>query len=129
MGKGPFKRKKATAAERPKYPLATAAYYGPDDKTPTKAVVAIFTGPASKPVSLRRWVSSEVATDPVIGAEIADFIQGHGARQTIFTDGVIGCPHEEGQDFPLGEECPFCPFWRGKQGIRQRTDPGGRPKK
>jgi hypothetical protein len=28
----------------------------------------------------------------------------------------MGCPHEEGEDFPVGEDCPFCPFWKGKQG-------------
>jgi hypothetical protein len=32
------------------------------------------------------------------------------------SDGNMGCPHEEGQDFPHGEDCPFCPFWKGKQG-------------
>ena len=24
---------------------------------------------------------------------------------------IYGCPHEEGQDYPLGEVCPACPFW------------------
>jgi hypothetical protein len=24
---------------------------------------------------------------------------------------INGCPHEEGQDYPLGEVCPACPFW------------------
>ncbi|HEY2587148.1 MAG TPA: hypothetical protein VGI81_15480 [Tepidisphaeraceae bacterium] len=33
-----------------------------------------------------------------------------------------GCPHEEGIDFPLGQECPFCPFWHGKQGITSYCD-------
>jgi len=33
----------------------------------------------------------------------------------VVTDGIIGCPHEEGIDFPVGEGCPYCPFWRGKQ--------------
>jgi hypothetical protein len=27
---------------------------------------------------------------------------------------VIRCPHEEGEDFPLGEDCPFGAFWKGK---------------
>ncbi len=31
------------------------------------------------------------------------------------TEGIIGCPHEEGADFPSGQECPYCPFWHGKQ--------------
>lgn len=32
----------------------------------------------------------------------------------------MGCPHEEGEDFPVGENCPFCPFWKGKQGSGRR---------
>jgi len=35
------------------------------------------------------------------------------------TGGNIGCPHEEGLDFPEGEDCPFCPFWKGKQGSNE----------
>ena len=33
---------------------------------------------------------------------------------------VVGCPHEEGIDFPLGGDCPLCPFWNGKQGPAAR---------
>jgi hypothetical protein len=29
-------------------------------------------------------------------------------------DRIIGCPHEEGIDYPEGEECPLCPFWKGR---------------
>jgi Protein of unknown function (DUF1186) len=29
------------------------------------------------------------------------------------TDRIIGCPHEEGIDYPLGRACPQCPFWAG----------------
>ncbi|MBE7557116.1 MAG: hypothetical protein HS126_39270 [Anaerolineales bacterium] len=47
---------------------------------------------------------------------IQQFIARHGAKNVVITDGVIGCPHEEGIDFPEGEDCPFCPFWKGKQG-------------
>ena len=28
--------------------------------------------------------------------------------------GNMGCPREEGEDFPMGGDCPFCPFWKGK---------------
>ena len=31
----------------------------------------------------------------------------------------MGCPHEEGKDFPVDEDCPFCHFWAGKQGSNQ----------
>jgi hypothetical protein len=36
------------------------------------------------------------------------------ARKLAMSDGNMGCPHEEGKDFPHGEDCPFCPFWKGK---------------
>ena len=41
-----------------------------------------------------------------------------GANGTglIATDRNMGCPHEEGKDFPKGGDCPFCPYWKGKQG-------------
>jgi hypothetical protein len=29
------------------------------------------------------------------------------------TDGIIGCPHQEGIDYE-GEWCPFCEFWHGR---------------
>jgi hypothetical protein len=30
------------------------------------------------------------------------------------TDRIIGCPHEEGIDYPEGECYPLCPFWAGR---------------
>ena len=30
------------------------------------------------------------------------------------TDGLIGCPHEEGIDYPEGKSCPQCPYWAGR---------------
>ena len=29
----------------------------------------------------------------------------------VMTDGIIGCPHQEGIDYQ-GEWCPVCEFWR-----------------
>lgn len=29
------------------------------------------------------------------------------------SDGVIGCPHQEGTDY-VGEWCPVCEFWKGR---------------
>jgi hypothetical protein len=39
------------------------------------------------------------------------FIQRYGASSVVMTDRIIGCPHEEGIDYPDGEVCPQCPFW------------------
>lgn len=101
------------------YPIATIAYYGPDDKTPTKVAVGIIDR-ADHVVALERWVGAEVSRDPKVAAEIQEFIVQHGAKNVVMTEGVVGCPHEEGEDFPLGEDCPFCPFWKGKQGTGRR---------
>jgi hypothetical protein len=27
---------------------------------------------------------------------------------------IIGCPHEEGIDYPEGSMCPKCPFWSSR---------------
>ena len=49
-----------------------------------------------------------------------DFFLEHGVKSVVMTDRNMGCPHEEGPDFPQGEDCPFCPFWRGKQGSNRK---------
>jgi hypothetical protein len=43
--------------------------------------------------------------------EILKFIQQHEVKTVVMTPGIIGCPHEEGVDYPEGEVCPFCPYW------------------
>lgn len=39
------------------------------------------------------------------------FIDQHAARTVVVADRIIGCPHEEGIDYPEGQTCPDCPFW------------------
>ncbi len=110
-GKKPFRRPPPES----KYPIATIAYYGPDDRTPTKVAVGIV-NQHDMVVALERWAGPDVATNPEIAAKIQQFIVQHSAKNVVMTDGVIGCPHEEGIDYPEGEDYPFCPFWQGKQG-------------
>ncbi len=101
-------------AKPPKYPLGTVAAYGPDSKQATKLVVAIFRHSGQgEPDELRRWFTTggDVRNDPAIAAELAGFLNRHGVMHTLIYDRIIGCPHEEGVDYPLGETCPQCPFW------------------
>jgi hypothetical protein len=107
--------------ESENYPLATVARYGPDDKSATKVVAAVFARDGAEPV-LERWVGTDVDTSPMVRAEVAAFLAAHGAKKVVAAPEVLGCPHEEGEDFPLGEDCPFCPFWKGKQGTARRDD-------
>ena len=64
---------------------------------------------------MQTWTSqrADVRHDPIISLEVADYLQQHGAKQTVTSDRIIGCPHEEGIDYPMGRTCPRCPFWAG----------------
>jgi hypothetical protein len=49
----------------------------------------------------------------MIAAELADWLRTQGIKDTLRYDRIIGCPHEEGIDYPMGRICPRCPFWSG----------------
>jgi hypothetical protein len=105
--------------KEPQYPIGTVAFYGPDDKTTTKIVAGVILHDGAEPI-LKRWMSSNVMENPKVPQELRAFFLQHGVEQVAMTEGNMGCPHEEGEDFPLGEDCPFCPFWKGKQGSNRR---------
>ena len=105
--------------KRPDYPIGTVAFYGPDDKTTTKIAAGVFTTPTAEPI-VRRWVASDVTTNPKVEREMTEFFAGHGVKCVAVSEGNMGCPHEEGEDFLEGTDCPFCPFWAGKQGSNRR---------
>ncbi len=121
-----FRRKKRTArawADRnfPSgfrgYPIATVAFYGPNDKLATKVAVSVFLTESDDPDILQRWFTDgdlDVRQDLAIGEQILTFLKQYGPKSTVVTDGVIGCPHEEGVDYPEGASCPQCPFWAGR---------------
>ena len=95
------------------YPVATIAFYGPDDRFASKVAVGIVPAEGADADPLERWFATDldVRRDPAIGDRILAFIREHGARTVAMSDGIMGCPHEEGIDYPEGEVCPRCPFW------------------
>jgi len=95
------------------YPLATVAFYGPDASRASKVVVGIVPSEDSEVTELRRWCSdrTDVRNDAALGEAILLFIQQHGVKTVAMSPGIIGCPHEEGTDYPDGEVCPKCPYW------------------
>ena len=95
------------------YPVATVAFYGPDDTHATKVAVGIVAAEGARAEALERWFAEErdVRSDPAIERAILDFIQRHGVKSVVMTDRIIGCPHEEGVDYPEGQACPRCLFW------------------
>ena len=105
--------------QQPQYPIGTVAMYGPDDKTTTKIAAGVIVQENAEPI-VKRWVATDVTTNPKVQQELKSFFLQHGVKQVAMSQGNMGCPHEEGEDFPLGEDCPFCPFWKGKQGSNQK---------
>jgi hypothetical protein len=103
------------AAESPQFPIGTIACYGPDDKTTTKIVAGVINEEGAEPI-IKRWVATDVTTNPKVQKEIDRFFKSHGVTRVGVSAGNMGCPHEEGEDFPTGSNCPFCPWWEGKQG-------------
>jgi len=108
-------RKKAKRGFRG-YPIATVAFYGPDDRQATKVAVGIVADESGDVVELERWFSEEedVRADVGIGEAILAFIRNREVRSVVITDRIFGCPHEEGIDYPEGGACPECPYWAGR---------------
>jgi len=106
------------------YPLATVAFYGPDDKRASKAVVGIFRGKGQDVALLKRWYSEhgDARFDPAIIKEMVAFISEQGAITVTGVDGIYGCPHEEGIDYPDGEPCPACPYWAHRDRLTGKIE-------
>lgn len=84
------------------YPVATVAFYGSDDRRASKVAVGIVAAEGAEPAALERWFSQErdVRDDTDITTAIVTFLDGHNVKSVVVADQIIGCPHEEGVDYP-----------------------------
>ena len=107
-------RKKARKGLRG-WPIATIAFYGPNLSQATKIAVGIVPSENAEVEELRAWKvdDGEIRADPRITREISEFIEERQVLSVAMTDGIIGCPHQEGIDYE-DEWCPFCEFWHGR---------------
>jgi hypothetical protein len=107
-------RKKARKGMRG-CPVATIAFYGPNLSQATKVAVGIVPFENEDVAAMRDWKvdHGDVHADSGIAQEILEFIEKQGALSVVMTDGIIGCPHQEGIDYE-GEWCPVCDFWHGR---------------
>jgi hypothetical protein len=98
------------------YPVATIAFYGPTATLATKVVVSITRDEGRDLDPLERWTSEsgDVRNDLAIADKINAFLKENRAKSVIATDGLIGCAHEAGIDYPEGKSCPQCPYWAGR---------------
>jgi hypothetical protein len=116
MGKSRYYLEKKAKSGFRGYPTATIAFYGPTDLFASKVVVAIFPFPSEDPDVLERFFSegSDVRFDETIGNQVLAVIESHAVQSVAMLDRIIGCPHEEGTDYPEGTPCPQCPFWSSR---------------
>jgi hypothetical protein len=98
-------------------PVGTVAFYGPDDHHATKLVVGISPDRNIGITETRKWFSDgkgesdDVRQDAKMLEEVLDFLSAQNVKSLVMTNGVYGCPHEEGVDYPEGQHCEQCSFW------------------
>jgi hypothetical protein len=100
------------------FPVATVAFYGPDNQSATKVAVGIV-NQQQEVILMGKWFSKDyedvdVRFGSVVIQRVLDFIAQQDAQSVVISEGIIGCPHEEGLDYPEGEVCPECPFWANR---------------
>ncbi len=100
-----------------RFPIGAITMYGPDKNYTTMIVAAVIPQTGGAPL-YRRWVGNQVAIDERVKRAMTEFFRDHGVRSVIHVRENVGCPHYEGLDYPVGDECPFCPYWQGKQGPK-----------
>jgi hypothetical protein len=110
------------------YPIGSIAAYGPTDRHATKLAVGVQRGEHEDVAVLQRWFSEteDARRNEVILAEILTFLQNQKVKSVVMPEAIIGCPHEEGRDYPQGIACPQCPFWEGRdrwEKVRPPTPP------
>jgi hypothetical protein len=96
------------------HPVATLAFYGPDDKKASKAVLGIIPSKDAE-VQLHKWFrespDADLRYDIKLQNAWIEIIRREGVQSLAMREEINGCPHEEGVDYPLGQVCPACPFW------------------
>ena len=107
--------KKAKAGFRG-YPMATIAFYGPDNRRASKAAIGFQPSEEVEVDVLERLYSddTDLRSDAEALEAIGTLLRERAVRSVVVLDRIIGCPHEEGIDYPDGEVCPQCPFWAGR---------------
>lgn len=107
---------KKKANRKTGYPVGTIAYYGPDNTFASKLVVGIVISENDDATELRKWFAetTDVRLDQVINEQILEFLEQRNVQRVAMIDQIIGCPHEEGIDYPDGEVCPQCPYWANR---------------
>ena len=64
---------------------------------------------------MKKWISeNDVRKSEKILEQVFSFLDENMAKSVVMTGDIIGCPHEEGIDYPNGETCPTCCYWKDR---------------
>ena len=98
------------------YPVASVAFYGPTEQLASKVVVGIAEFEGGDVATLERWYSpdQDARKNPQLLKTVLEFLEANGVKSVVMPDMLLGCPHEEGKDYPEGKQCPHCPYWRNR---------------
>ena len=97
------------------FPIATIAFYGPNRLIATKAVCSIIKHDGADPEPIKKWFSTtDLRKSEQVLREVLDFINENNPKTVSMIEETIGCPHEEGIDYPEGDFCPKCTYWKGR---------------
>lgn len=97
------------------YPIATMAFYGPNNEIATKVVCAIIRHDNADAAPINKWFSpSDLRKSEAVLKKVLGFIDENGAKTVSLVEEIIGCPHEEGIDYPQGDFCPKCLYWKDR---------------
>jgi tetratricopeptide (TPR) repeat protein len=97
------------------HPVATIILYGPNDRLATKVAVGIAHDQNESPKTVA-WHASrgDIRQDGDAWEKIARYVRSHAVVSVVMPPEILGCPHQEGIDYPEGEVCQECPFWKDR---------------
>ncbi len=103
------------------HPIATVAFYGPTNSVATKLVCGIIKSENADAEPMKKWFSeNDLRKSEKILGEVLEFIEENEVKSVGMVEEIIGCPHEDGIDYPVGESCPKCSYWKGRDRFTQK---------
>ena len=97
-----------------RYPVGSITMYGPDRENTVLVIGSVFHDENMTQPTTKRWLGSSVRSDGNVMRQMAEFFLVHEVKSVICLRENVGCVHQEGIDYPAGQACPFCPYWRDK---------------
>ena len=106
------------------YPLGVLVAFGPDAERATKYMATLVPSQDAAPTEVERWYvdGGDIRDDARVAEEVEEFFTTVMATGRFVPEGIQGCPHDEGIDFPLGGICRECKYWANIERTRRTSE-------